>query len=41
MIGVILAAILGMSFGSIATLFTKDTEVLRIARTGILVKSLQ
>ncbi|GKC44820.1 protein DETOXIFICATION 45, chloroplastic [Tanacetum coccineum] len=38
--GVTLAIILGMSFGSIATLFTKDTEVLRIARTGILVKSL-
>ncbi|GJZ74850.1 protein DETOXIFICATION 45, chloroplastic [Tanacetum coccineum] len=34
--GVTLAIILGMSFGSIATLFTKDTEVLRIARTGIL-----
>lgn len=34
--GVTLAAILGLSFGSIATLFTKDIEVLRIARTGIL-----
>nr|GEW28606.1 protein DETOXIFICATION 45, chloroplastic [Tanacetum cinerariifolium] len=34
--GVTLAIILGMSFGSIATLFTKDTEVLMIARTGIL-----
>ncbi|PWA51569.1 MATE efflux family protein [Artemisia annua] len=34
--GVTLAVILGLSFGSIATLFTKDTEVLRIARTGIL-----
>ncbi|XP_024992132.1 protein DETOXIFICATION 45, chloroplastic isoform X1 [Cynara cardunculus var. scolymus] len=34
--GVSLAAILGISFGSIATLFTKDVEVLRIARTGVL-----
>ncbi|KAI3736455.1 hypothetical protein L6452_15996 [Arctium lappa] len=34
--GVSLAAILGISFGSIATLFTKDIEVLRIARTGVL-----
>ncbi|XP_071697257.1 protein DETOXIFICATION 45, chloroplastic-like [Rutidosis leptorrhynchoides] len=34
--GVSLAAILGISFGSIATLFTKDSEVLRIARTGVL-----
>ncbi|XP_015578860.1 protein DETOXIFICATION 45, chloroplastic [Ricinus communis] len=34
--GVSLAAILGVSFGSIATLFTKDAEVLGIVRTGIL-----
>ncbi|XP_076942247.1 protein DETOXIFICATION 45, chloroplastic-like [Bidens hawaiensis] len=34
--GVTLAAILGISFGSISTLFTKDIEVLKIARTGIL-----
>ncbi|XP_057966347.1 protein DETOXIFICATION 45, chloroplastic [Malania oleifera] len=34
--GVILAAILGLSFGSLANLFTKDTEVLGIVRTGVL-----
>ncbi|XP_076914976.1 protein DETOXIFICATION 45, chloroplastic-like [Bidens hawaiensis] len=33
--GVTLAAILGLSFGSISTLFTKDIEVLSIARTGV------
>uniref|UniRef100_A0A6N2L6L7 Protein DETOXIFICATION n=1 Tax=Salix viminalis TaxID=40686 RepID=A0A6N2L6L7_SALVM len=35
-VGVFLAAILGVSFGSVATLFTKDADVLRIVRTGIL-----
>ena len=35
--GVFLAAILGVSFGSVSTLFTKDVDVLRIVRTGILV----
>ncbi|XP_044488025.1 protein DETOXIFICATION 45, chloroplastic-like isoform X1 [Mangifera indica] len=34
--GVSLAAILGLSFGSLATLFTKDPKVLGIVRTGIL-----
>ncbi|PSS12142.1 Protein DETOXIFICATION 45 like [Actinidia chinensis var. chinensis] len=34
--GVSLAAILGLSFGSLATLFTKDAEVLGVVRTGIL-----
>ncbi|XP_017970979.1 PREDICTED: protein DETOXIFICATION 45, chloroplastic [Theobroma cacao] len=34
--GVSLAAILGVSFGSLATLFTQDTEVLGIVKTGIL-----
>ncbi|KAJ0010036.1 hypothetical protein Pint_34118 [Pistacia integerrima] len=34
--GVSLAAILGVSFGSLATLFTKDPKVLGIVRTGIL-----
>ncbi|KAJ0505809.1 putative multi antimicrobial extrusion protein [Helianthus annuus] len=34
--GVTLAAILGLSFGSLSTLFTKDIEVLTIARTGVL-----
>ncbi|KAJ9189441.1 hypothetical protein P3X46_000734 [Hevea brasiliensis] len=34
--GASLAAILGISFGSIATLFTKDTEVLSIVRMGVL-----
>ena len=37
--GVSLAAILGVSFGSLATLFTKDAEVLGVVRTGILVCS--
>jgi hypothetical protein len=36
-VGVFLAVILGVSFGSVATLFTKDADVLRIVRTGILV----
>ncbi|KAF9676229.1 hypothetical protein SADUNF_Sadunf09G0116800 [Salix dunnii] len=35
-VGVFLAVILGVSFGSVATLFTKDADVLRIVRTGIL-----
>ncbi|KAJ6403055.1 hypothetical protein OIU84_015051 [Salix udensis] len=35
-VGVSLAAILSVSFGSIATLFTKDADVLGIVRTGIL-----
>ncbi|CAL1372947.1 unnamed protein product [Linum trigynum] len=34
--GISLAAILSVSFGSIATLFTTDAEVLGIAKTGIL-----
>ncbi|XP_044509699.1 protein DETOXIFICATION 45, chloroplastic-like isoform X2 [Mangifera indica] len=34
--GVSLAAILGLSFGSLASLFTKDPKVLGIVRTGIL-----
>ncbi|KAK6240643.1 hypothetical protein SCA6_006032 [Theobroma cacao] len=34
--GVSLAAILGVSFGSLATLFTQDAEVLGIVKTGIL-----
>ncbi|KAM7479501.1 hypothetical protein LguiA_027714 [Lonicera macranthoides] len=34
--GVCLAAVLGMSFSSVATLFTKDAEVLGIVRTGVL-----
>ncbi|XP_057496492.1 protein DETOXIFICATION 45, chloroplastic-like isoform X2 [Actinidia eriantha] len=34
--GVSLAAILGVSFGSLATWFTKDAEVLGVVRTGIL-----
>lgn len=36
--GLLLAAILGVSFSSIATLFTKDAEVLGIVRTGVLVR---
>ncbi|KAI7991717.1 hypothetical protein LOK49_LG12G02844 [Camellia lanceoleosa] len=32
-----LAAILGLSFGSLATLFTKDAEVLGVVKTGVLV----
>lgn len=35
--GMSLAAILGFSFGSLATLFTRDTDVLEIVRTGVLV----
>lgn len=35
--GVFLSAVLAMSFGSLATLFTKDAEVLRIVKTGVLV----
>ncbi|XP_022928217.1 protein DETOXIFICATION 45, chloroplastic-like [Cucurbita moschata] len=34
--GTILFAILGLSFGSLATLFTKDSDVLGIVRTGVL-----
>ncbi|OMO79974.1 Multi antimicrobial extrusion protein [Corchorus capsularis] len=34
--GVLLAGILGVSFGSLATLFTQDAEVLEIVRTGVL-----
>ncbi|XP_022748541.1 protein DETOXIFICATION 45, chloroplastic-like isoform X4 [Durio zibethinus] len=34
--GVLLAAILAVSFGSLATLFTQDAEVLGIVRTGVL-----
>lgn len=36
--GTILFAILGASFGSLATLFTKDADVLGIVRTGVLVR---
>ncbi|XP_050363929.1 protein DETOXIFICATION 45, chloroplastic isoform X1 [Argentina anserina] len=35
-IGVSLAVILGTSFGSIATLFTKDAAVLKILKSGVL-----
>lgn len=35
--GVSLTAILGVSFGSLATLFTKDPDVLGIVRSGVLV----
>ncbi|XP_062093147.1 protein DETOXIFICATION 45, chloroplastic-like isoform X3 [Humulus lupulus] len=34
--GLALSAILGLSFGSLATLFTKDVEVLAIVGTGVL-----
>ncbi|XP_002521693.3 protein DETOXIFICATION 45, chloroplastic isoform X2 [Ricinus communis] len=34
--GISLAIILGVSFSSLATLFTKDAEVLAIVRTGVL-----
>lgn len=34
-----MSAILGVSFGSLATVFTKDAEVLGIVRTGVLVCS--
>ncbi|XP_038707881.1 protein DETOXIFICATION 45, chloroplastic isoform X1 [Tripterygium wilfordii] len=36
LIGIFLAAFLGLSFGSIATLFSKDPDVLEVVRTGIL-----
>ena len=36
--GVSLSVILGVSFGSLATLFTNDPEVLAIVRSGILVR---
>lgn len=35
--GVSLAAILAVSFSSLATVFTQDAEVLGIVRTGVLV----
>lgn len=35
--GVFLAAALGVSFGSLSTLFTKDAEVLAVVSTGVLV----
>ena len=35
--GISLAIILGVSFGSLATLFTTDSEVLGIIRSGLLV----
>lgn len=35
--GVTLALVLGVSFSSLAPLFTKDVEVLRVVKTGILV----
>lgn len=35
--GICLSAILGLSFGSLATVFTKDAEVLGIVKTGVLV----
>lgn len=35
--GIALAIVLGMSFDSIAGLFSKDPEVLRIVRKGVLV----
>lgn len=35
--GISLAAILGLSFSSLATLFTKDAAVLEIVSTGVLV----
>ncbi|KAI5432557.1 protein DETOXIFICATION 45, chloroplastic [Lathyrus oleraceus] len=34
--GLCLTAILGVSFGSLATLFTQDLEVLQVVRTGVL-----
>lgn len=34
--GICLTAILGASFGSLATLFTQDIEVLQVVRTGVL-----
>lgn len=35
--GVFLAVVLGVSFSSLAPLFTKDVEVLGVVRTGVLV----
>lgn len=35
--GILLAAILGVSFGYLAPLFTQDAEVLGIVKTGVLV----
>lgn len=35
--GIALAIVLGMSFSSIAGLFSKDPEVLQIVRKGVLV----
>lgn len=35
--GICLTAILGASFGSLATIFTQDTEVLQVIRTLALV----
>lgn len=37
MTGIALAIVLGMSFSSIAGLFSKDPEVLQIVRKGVLV----
>ncbi|XP_011088695.1 protein DETOXIFICATION 45, chloroplastic [Sesamum indicum] len=34
--GVLLAVVLGVSFSSLASLFTKDIEVLEVVRTGVL-----
>ncbi|XP_027369015.1 protein DETOXIFICATION 45, chloroplastic isoform X2 [Abrus precatorius] len=34
--GICLTAILGASFGSLATIFTQDPEVLQVVRTGVL-----
>lgn len=35
--GVSLAVILGLSFGTLATLFTNDAQVLAVVRSGVLV----
>lgn len=35
--GVFLAVVLGVSFSSLGPVFTKDTQVLGIVRTGVLV----
>lgn len=35
--GICLTAILGVSFGSLAGVFTQDLKVLQVARTGVLV----
>lgn len=37
MTGIALAIVLGISFSSVAGLFSKDPEVLRIVRKGVLV----